>query len=344
MKQVIIDEFGGIEKMRLEEVPTPEPDADQVRVRLTSIGMNHADLMARRGEYKIASGEPPFTPGIEAGGIIEKVGANVTDRQVDDRVVLSIDAPRVAAGGLGGTYRSHYIVPPDQTVVAPGPEVIPDDQLGTLWLAYLTAWGCLIWKQNLEPGQIVAIPAASSSVALAAAQIVKRHGGTAVGLTTSAQKSDAIKQTPKCSFDHLIVTHDESRNMLPFHRELKKITEGKGVDVFFDPVAAGAYLETEIRSLAQHGTIWVYGLLGKPDVLNVTALIRKHGSLRGWAVGELAAAGPTAFNPGCQHILEGFESGDYQQTIAGRFSLDDVHDAHREMEKGKHVGKLVLIP
>ena len=131
---------------------------------------------------------------------------------------------------------------------------------------------------------------------------------------------------------------------MPWHREIKRITDGRGVNVFFDPVAAGAYLETEIRCLAQHGVVWVYGLLGQAGKVDVTPLIRKHAAIRGWAQAELVAAGPAAFEPGYRHIVEGFESGAYQQRVAEVFALDDVRQAHETMERGRHIGKLVLKP
>ncbi len=343
MKQVVIRAFGSPHVLEIEQTSTPSPGDGQVLVRLTSVGMNHADLMARRGEYRIASGEPPFTPGLEGGGVVEAVGRGVTAVRVGDRVTLTPDAPRLAAGGSGGTYRTHYLV--EAARVMSVPTQIPDEQLGALWLAYLTAWGCLVWKQQLRPGQVVALPAASSSVALAAAQIVKAVGGVAVGLTTSPDKVQAIGALPACRYDHLLVTHDaESRAMLPWHKQMRQITQNRGVDVFFDPVAAGAYLDTEIKCLAQHGCVWVYGLLGSAGNVDVTPLIRKHAAIRGWALAELVAAGESAWRPGCQWILDRFADGTFSQHVGGTFKLDDARRAHEEMEKGRHIGKLVLVP
>ena len=345
MKQVIVDEFGPPQVLQVAEVPTPEPGPGQVRVAVTSIGLNHAELMARRGEYKLASGDPPFTPGIEAGGVIDALGDGVTGLQLGQRVIVGVDAPRAASPDSavdGGTYRSHYVCAATQIVGAP--DAIPDEQLGAIWLAYLTAWGCLIWKQRIQPGQIVAMPAASSSVALAAAQIVKHHGGTAIGLTRGAAKAEQLQALPTSAYDHLIVTHDDDGTLHRFNDALRAVTAGHGVDLFFDPVAGGAYLATEVRALATGGTIWIYGLLDKSKDLNIHALIRQQGAIRGWMLAELTAAGATAFEPGYRHILEGFASGVYRQHVGGVFKLEEVAEAHRRMEQGKHIGKLVLVP
>ena len=343
MKQVVVKEFGGPDVLQVVDRPMLQPGPTQVRVQATSIGMNHADLMGRRGEYKLMTGRPPFTPGLEAGGVIDAIGQAVTDREVGQRVILSLDVPRRNSGvPSSGTYRSHYICAAHETIVAP--DAVPDEQLGAIWLSYLTSWGCLVHQQNVQPGQIVAMPAASSSVAMAAAQIVKKIGGITIGLTSSPDKIATLEQMSECAFDHLLLTQESTGRPTVWHNNLKRITGGRGVNVFFDPVAAGAYLETEIRLLAQGGVIWIYGLLGKPDVVNVTPLIRKGGAIRGWAVHAFAASEPEVLEVGYRFILDGFESGQFCQSAGRLFQIDDVQEAHTYMEQGQHIGKLVLVP
>lgn len=343
MISVVVDAFGGVGNMRVAEEPTPGPGPGQVRVRLTSIGLNHADLMARKGEYKLYSGEPPFTPGLEGGGVIEALGDGVTTRSVGQRVVLSADAPRRRnRTSSGGTYRSHYLVMADQTL--PAPDALADEALGAVWLPYLTAWGCLVWKQQVRAGQIVAVPAASSSVGLAAAQVARQQGATVIGMTTSPAKADLLRDLEEAAFDHLVVTRDADGNDADWYHELRKLTRGRGVDVFFDPVAAGAFLDTEIRSLANYGTIWIYGLLGHPDKVDVSPLIRKHASIRGWVLGEIMDAGPEVLERGEREILAALADGTYRLRVAATFPLADAARAHEEMERGRHIGKLVLVP
>ncbi|MEO1237568.1 MAG: zinc-binding dehydrogenase [Planctomycetota bacterium] len=350
MQRVIVERFGGPEVLQLREEPDPAPGTSpgpgEVVVRLTSIGMNHAELMGRRGAYKLSTGDPPFTPGLEGGGVIEAVGDGVLPERIGERVTLSPVAPR--RPNAGGAYVSHYVCAGDDAL--PAPDAVPDDQLGALWLPYLTAWGALCWKADLQPGQTVACPAASSSTALAAAQVARRRGATAVGLTTSFDKADALRP----HYDHLVVTHEDSggeRVMRKWYRDLKALTDGRGVDVFFDPVAAGAYLSAEVRSLADHGVILVYGLLGDPAAdgpVDVTPLIRKHASIVGYVNDELFSPGQGDGTPpwqdGVAHVFDGFAEGVYRQALAGTFPLSEVRRAHETMERGGHVGKLVLIP
>jgi NADPH:quinone reductase len=336
LHKVVVPAFGGPEQLSLVDLPDPLPAPSEVVIKLMSIGMNYADLMARRGEYRLTSGNPPFTPGIEGGGVITAVGAAVRDRALGQRVILSLAAPALQRQG---TYQSHYVVAADQTVLAP--KGIPDRLLGALWLPYLTAWGALIWQQQLQPGQRVLLPGASSSVAIAAAQIVKRYGGLAVGTTTRRAKLEALQAMPQAPYDHLLLSRDQGQD-LDWYRAAKKLTAGKGFDVIFDPVAAGEFLNTEIRLLAQGGTLWIYGLLGQPASVNVHPLIRKQAALRGWLLNQLA--GTPAEAAGYQHVMAAVADGTYSLPVAATFGLRQVRQAHEVMEKGEHIGKLILVP
>ncbi|MFK7789391.1 MAG: zinc-binding dehydrogenase [Phycisphaeraceae bacterium] len=346
MELVQVNRFGGPEVLDLVSQPTPEPGPMQVRIRVTSIGLNHADLMGREGQYKASTGEPPFVPGIEAGGIIEQTGDDVDASRIGERVILAPTLPRPNAGPHGGTYRSHIVI--DESLAMLAPDTLPDDQLGAVWLPYLTAWGCLAWKDKLKPGAIVGIPAASSSLGLAAAQVVKSLGGTAIGLTSSPDKAQAIQELKTSRFDHMIVTHDRdgagNRTMRPWHREIKQLTDGKGVDAYFDPVASGEYLSAEVRSLVKGGRIYIYGLLGDPGPVDLSPLIIKNASLHGWVLDEIVQAGDTVWQQACRDILDRFIDGTFVQHISAVYELEDVKRAHDEMIQALHIGKLVLVP
>ncbi|EDX84096.1 oxidoreductase, zinc-binding dehydrogenase family [Synechococcus sp. PCC 7335] len=334
MKQVVVRRFGGIETMDVVSVDTLRPAVGEVVIRLTSVGLNQADLMARRGEYRLSSGEPPFTPGIEGGGVITAVGEGVSDRTVGQRVTLT-----VGAVAKKGTYRSEFLAAAAETILVP--EGVDDELLGALWLPFLTAWGALVWRQAVQPEQIVMLPAASSSVAIAASQIAKQLGCRTIGTTTSPDKVDTLQSLEAAQYDHIVVTR-QSKSEKPWWRSIKQITQGRGVDVIFDPVAAGEFLNTEIRLLAPGGTIWVYGLLGTPDTVDISPLIRKDAAIRGWLLNSIV--GTSAENEGYQHILKQVAAGHYTLPIAGRFPLEDVREAHTELEAGGHIGKYILQP
>lgn len=338
-RKVIVPAFGGVENLHIETAEPSLPGPEEVLIRLTSIGMNQADLMARRGEYRLSSGEPPFTPGIEGGGVIIDIGSNVRTRHIGQRVILTLGA---VTGK--GTYRSHFVAKATDTVVVP--VAIEDPLIGALWLPFMTAWGALVWRQNIQPGQIVLLPAASSSVAIAASQIVKQRGGITIGTTTSPEKVEALQALKAAQYDHILITRaqaDQPQNkQTPWWRTLKKITQGHGVDVIFDPVAAGEFLHHEIRVLAHGGTLWVYGLLGLPGTVDVSPLIRKDAAIRGWLLN--AISGHSTEQEGYQHILQNVADGTYQLPVAAQFPLNEVRNAHTSMEKGSHIGKYILTP
>jgi NADPH2:quinone reductase len=335
MYKVMVYEFGGPEQLKVVEADDPSPGRGQVVVRMTSVGLNHGELMQRRGLYRMLSGDPPFVPGQEGGGVIEAIGEGVADRRVGQRVVLTLDSIR--GEGAEGTYQSHFMTDAAKTV--PAPDAVPDELLGALWMPYLTSWGCLVWKQDLQAGQTVLIPAASSSVGLAAAQVVKGRGGITIGTTTSADKVEILERMPEAKFDHVIVTRDRQ-----WWRDVKQITKGKGCDVIFDPVGAGDFLSSEIRLLAKGGTLWVYGLLGERGAVDVSPLIRKWAAIRGWAMMELEVASDEVLEAGYADVFDHVASGDYCLPVAKTFPLRDAVSAHREIERGEHVGKFVLIP
>ena len=192
--------------------------------------------------------------------------------------------------------------------------------------------------QNLQPGNIVLITAASSSVGLAASQVVKHYGGIAIGTTTRPEKVEMLQAMPEARYDHIIVTPDGQS----WYREAKKLTGGKGFNVIFDAIAAGEFLNTEIRLLANKGTLWIYGLLGQPGTVNVHPLIRKMASLRGWLLNELSGSGIE--RGAYKHVLERIADGTYQLPIAATFPLSQVAKAQTMMEAGQHIGKVILVP
>ncbi|QNN21986.1 zinc-binding dehydrogenase [Planctomycetales bacterium ZRK34] len=327
MRTVIVQQFGGVENLQIVENTAPEPGPGQVVVRMTCIGLNHADLMARRGEYRASSGDPPFTPGIEGGGVIEAIAPDVLDRRPGQRVILPL--------GARGTYTTHYLIDAHRTVPAPDdPDRFPDDHLGSIWLPYLTAWGCLVWRQNISLSQTVLLPAASSAVALAAAQVASDFGAVPIGLTTSPEKIDALRE----HYDHVIDATDDD-----WPKQVKAATGGCGVSVVFDPVAAGDLLTQEIRLLAPHGRVWIYGLLGSIGPVNVQPLIIKRAALAGWLVNEMLDA-PSVLQHACQYIIKKVADGTYRLPIAQRFTLDEVQHAHEVMQQGAHLGKMIITP
>lgn len=346
MRQVIVEEFGGPEVLKLVELDTPVPGPGEVLVRLTCIGMNHADLMMRAGEYKLASGDPPFTPGIEGGGVVEAVGAAVDEGLVGKRVILGAttrpnSGPRPFQPGQsdGGTYRSHYLCYANSVHLVP--EGVPEELTGALWLAYLTAWGCLAWQQDLQPGQHVLLTAASSPVAWAGAQIARSRGAIPLGLTRQPSKAKAILAQPQQPYETVVCSQNEDGTPRSWTNDIRRLAP-RGMTCIFDPVAAGAHMDGLIKVLGMKGTIWIYGLLGQKGPVDLFPLIRKWGAIRGWLLGQIVEEGP--LEQAMEEILQRVGEGQWSLPIAGSFPLDAVQDAHYQLDKSGHLGKFILLP
>ncbi|MEM6504292.1 MAG: zinc-binding dehydrogenase, partial [Planctomycetota bacterium] len=125
---------------------------------------------------------------------------------------------------------------------------------------------------------------------------------------------------------------------------IKSLTGGKGIDVYFDPVASGEYLTAEVRSLARGGRIYIYGLLGDPGPVDLSPMIIRNASLHGWVLDEIIRAGDTVWRQACHDILKHVMDGAFVQHIGGVYPLSEAQRAHEEMERGRHIGKLVLVP
>jgi NADPH:quinone reductase-like Zn-dependent oxidoreductase len=219
---------------------------------------------------------------------------------------------------------------------------VPEDHLGALWLAYLTAWGCIAWKQEIRTGEAVLITAASSPVAWAAAQIARSRGALTIGVTTSPAKATAMQGMPGNPYDHLIASRDGEGQPRAWTNEVRRLTGTAGVRCVFDPVGAGAHMDQLIKVLGQGGTIWIYGLLGEVGPVNLFPLIRKWASIRGWLLGELVEQGP--LREGMEETLARVATGEWRLPIAASFPLGEVRRAHEVMATAKHLGKLILVP
>jgi NADPH:quinone reductase-like Zn-dependent oxidoreductase len=220
-KIVRFHETGGPEVLQLEDFPLAEPDKGEVRLKVEAIGLNRAEIMFRKGQY-LEAPQLPSRLGYEAAGIIDAVGPEVTDLQIGDRVSTIPSFPM----GQYGVYGESAIVP--AYAAAHYPNTLSVIEGAAVWMQYMTAYGALIQYGNIQKDDEVLITAASSSVGLAAIQIVKATGGMAIATTRGADKKSFLL---KAGADHVIVTDEEDlveRGM--------SLTAGKGVRVVFDQI------------------------------------------------------------------------------------------------------------
>jgi len=320
-------ETGGPEVLRLEPHDLAEPGADEVRIRVTAVGLNRSEAMYRAGRYPV----PPKLPsliGYEGAGIVEAVGSAVTQYRVGDEVCV---LPMITQGDWG-IWAEQAIVP--ARILLPVPPGLSPAEASAIWMPYFTAFA-LIEIARIGVGEAAVIPAASSSVGLAAIQLVNWAGGISIAATRTGDKADELRALGAA---HVIATQSED-----LAARVMEITGGKGARAAFDPVG-GPYVETLAKALGPRGILFVYGGLSEqPTPYPHWQCAMKGLSMRGWVASEIWNH-PHRFEAAKDTILAGLASGHLRPVIARTFEgIEAIPDANRFLESNQQVGKVVVV-
>ena len=325
-KAVLFDELGGADVLRVEEAPSLEAGEGEVRIEVEALGINRAEIMFREGVYHV---QPVFPSriGYEAAGTIDAVGPGVEGLAVGDRV-STIPCFSMIEHGVCG---EQAVVP--AFAAARYPDNLTPIRAAAIWMAYMTAYGALVEFGRVKEGDNVLISAASSSVGIAAIQIVKSKGARAIATTRGAGKKDFLLNI---GADRVVVTDEED-----LAESVMEITGGAGANVIFDPVV-GSFLPKLADAAAYHGTIFSYGHLS-PDapVLPLYAAIRKGLTFRGYTIMEISRDTEMR-EEARKFIYDGLESGAFKPIIAKTFPLDEIVGAYKYMESNAQMGKIVV--
>jgi NADPH:quinone reductase len=321
-KAVRFHEIGGPEVLRLETVEVGDPGPGQARVRHTGIAVNFIDIYFRTGRYPA---HLPSGLGSDAVGVVEAVGAGVTDIAVGDRVGYLI--------GPQGAYSDVRVMPAD--VLIRLPDGISDSTAATLMMKGMTAQYLFRQVYPLQGGETILYHAAAGGVGLIACQWARAMGVTMIGTVSSDEKA-AIARANGCA--HTIVTSRED-----IAARVREITEGKGVPVVFDSVGKDT-LEASLNCLRPRGTLVSNGTSSGSVVID-TAQLAAKGSLWLTRPAMMHYIMPRA------HMLEMADevfgmvlAGKIRSEAAQTFALQDAADAHRALESRKTVGATVLLP
>jgi NADPH:quinone reductase-like Zn-dependent oxidoreductase len=325
-KTVRFHATGEADVLQLEELAVPEPGEGEVRIRVKAIGLNRAEVMFRRGQYLVQPKLPSLL-GYEASGTVEAVGPGV-DRSWIGKVVSTVPA---FPADKYGVYGEAAVVPVG--AIAEYPEKLSFEQGTSIWMQYLTAYGALIEQGKVAKGDFVLITAASSSVGIAAIEIVKAEGAVSIATTRTAQKKAELLAL---GADHVIVTDEED-----LVARVQVITGGKGVRLAFDPVA-GKGLEAIAAATAVSGTIFEYGALAtEPTPYPLFAALSKHLTIKGYTLFEIVSES-ASFERGKKYIFDHLQSGALHPKVDKVFPLDEIVAAHRYMESNAQIGKIVV--
>ena len=319
-------QIGGPENLRFEEIDTQQPGPGEVRIRVKAAGLNRAESLYYRGHY-LEQPQLPSRLGYEVSGVVDAVGAGVDPKWIGKQVATVPGFSQNRYGTLG----EEAIVP--VSVLGEYPARLSPVQAAAIWMQYLTAYGALVHYGKVNAGDFVSIPAASSSVGLAAIQIVRDAGATAIAVTrTSAKRQELLD----LGADHVIASQEEN-----YVSRAGEITGGKGVRLTFDPVG-GPFVEELASATAPGGILFEYGLLsGQPTPFPLIAALRSGLVLQGYTLHEITRD-PATLQTAMKFVSDRLADGRFVPKIARTFPFEQTADAYRYLESNQQVGKVVI--
>ncbi|WP_290651257.1 quinone oxidoreductase [Aquisalimonas sp.] len=321
-KAIVVHQTGGPDQMHWESVDVGEPGAGEALVRHTVVGLNFIDVYFRTGLYPPP--QLPFTPGMEAAGVVEAVGEGVEHVASGDRVAY--------AAGPPGAYGERRIIAADRLVKIP--EGISDETAAAMMLKGMTAWYLLRRTYAVRPGDTILIQAAAGGVGLIACQWAKHLGATVIGTVGSEQKAE-LARAHGCDHPVNYATED-------FVERVRDITGGAGVPVVYDSVGQSTFLRS-LDCLRPRGLLVVFG--------------QSSGPVEPFNVGQLAAKGslfltrPTLFHyvaareeleTASAELFDLVRKDVVSIVVNHRFPLQQAAEAHRAMEGRQTSGSSVL--
>ena len=325
-KTIRFHQIGGPENLVLEDLPSLQAGPGEVKLHVEAVGLNRAEALYMRGQYF----EQPVLPsriGYEAAGTVEAVGPEVDESWIGKRVAT-----------IPGFSQNKYGVLGEEAIVAVEslgeyPAALSFIEGAAIWMQYMTAYGALIHFGKVTKGDFVIITAASSSVGLAAIQLVKDAGGIAIATTRTSKKKNELLAL---GADHVIATAEED---LP--KRVAEITNGSGARVIFDPVA-GPYVETLAQAAANGGILFVYGGLSmQPTPFPMMAALSRGMTMRGYSLLEIKR-NPEWLKTAKQYIYDRLRDKRLHPVIAKTFPLEKSREAYQYLESNEQVGKVVI--
>ena len=321
MKAVRIHEFGGLDVLRWEEAPEPELRAHQALIRVDAAGVNYADLMRRGGNYP--GPDLPASLGLEAGGTVVAVGAEVTGVSVGQRVM---------AMGPGGQAE---LVAVNGNFVFPYPETIDPVQAGGMPIVFLTAYHLLKTRGQLEPGHTVLVQAGASGVGTVAIQLAKAWGARVIATASTQEKLDLCRSLGA----DVVINYTEQ----DFEEAVNEQSGGAGVELILECVG-GPVLEKSLRCVASYGRMITYGnASGTPASLPAGEIFAANRTVIGFSIGR-SPQGRLDHQAAMSEIFPLLADGKARLVVDQVLPMSEVAAAHRHLAGRGTRGKVILRP
>lgn len=316
---------GGPEVLQIDELPDRPLRSGEVRLKVTAIGLNRAEIMFREGKYLV----PPKLPsliGYEASGVITEIADDVSGLNLGNHV-SSIPAFSMSEYG---TYGDSVILP--AYALAKYPDKLSAIEATAIWMQYLTAY-MLIEYATLKAGDNILITAAASSVGLAAIQIANAVGARPIATTRQRDKEQALRDAGAYA-----VINTKQFNLVD---DVRRITSGSGINIAFDPVG-GPQLQQICEACAESANVFVYGALAsEPTPFPLLPALSRNLTIRAYQV-TLITQNPDKLERAKSWIYEKLNTGKLKPVIARTFPFEQIADAHRFMESNEQIGKIVV--
>jgi len=316
--------LGGPDALQATPFEPPEPGPSEVRIRTESVGCNFFDTLITRGKYQ-RKPELPFAPGGEAAGIVDAVGSEVDHVAVGDRALAVLE--------FGG-YASHVVAPARRVFRLP--KDMPFDVAAAMGVVYQTSYVALVTRARMQTGETVLVHAAAGGVGLAAVQIAKALGGTVIGTAGSEEKLALAREE---GADHAFSYRDDS-----WMEKVRELTEGRGVDVVYDPVGGDAFdLSTKI--LAWEARLLVVGFAsGRIPRVAANRIMLKNVDIVGVHWGPYFDHRPSVCRDAQDALNALWSEGKVRPLVSETHPLRDAKVALANLAGRKTIGKVILHP
>jgi NADPH:quinone reductase len=326
MQAIEISSFGGPEVLRLTDRPMPKAGVGEVCIRVAASGVNRPDVLQRLGHYPAPAGASDL-PGLELAGTIV---------QGDDNALREAGlalGDRVCALVSGGGYAEYCVAPVVQCL--PVPRGLTDVEAASLPETFFTVWSNVFERGGLQAGETLLIQGGTSGIGVTAIQLGKARGAHVI---VTAGSDDKCQAALALGADHAINYRTQD-----FAAQVLAITQGRGVDVVLDMVA-GDYVAREISCLAEDGRLVIIAVQGGVNAqFHAGLLMRKRLTITGSTLRARTVAFKAALAQACRyHVWPLLESGKVRPVIHSVFPAAQTEQAHRLMESGQHIGKIVL--
>ena len=319
---VVCRELGPPESLRLETIAPVPLAPGQVRVAIRAAGINFPDILMAAGEYQLKP-ELPFTPGMEAAGDVTEVDNAAHGVAHGDKVIVKL---------RHGGYADEAVVAPSQLTRLPS--TFDYAEGATFLAAHGTAYHALIDRGALQPGEVLLVHGAGGGVGLAAVEIGKLLGATVIAAASSDEKLAVARAK---GADHLVLYGRE-----PFRDAVKRLTDGRGADVVFDPVG-GSIFENSVRCIAWGARLLVVGFTSGIGLARTNLLLIKGASVLGVRAGEAVRRNPALGEIRQKTLMEWAEAGKVRPNISHRLPLEHYAQAMRLLVDRKAIGRVVLM-